>query len=527
MNTSSELDELLASVDAHAADNPVLVDAAKALQLFGRLLSREDSRKSDQILRELRALFENDFLELVGSDLVSGDGGLILAFEQTLDRLTEALAFPPLETKYIFAVGGGFSAGKSSFINTLVNSNQDLLPTDTRPTTSIPALICRHSEQVIGTVNQFDKWIPMERDELQAISHEFHDRYQVGFSGLLKYVVIGDPDFPFDNAALLDTPGYSKADPKQEDSGEDDDHSDRTLAQRQLESADHVLWLVDIKQGTLSQADIDFLLSLRNQPSLFVIVTKADSMTPEQVKEVVPIIEGQLKDKNLNVEGVIPYSAHEPERYPLDSLETFIKGKSSTPKSSNFWARFNDIFEQYRALHEKEIDEGRQILEVLNRYALMTGSDEEGMRDTRPDRLAGQQRKRIRQIKELESRLTDIEAAVMAHVGKAREIFEHHRRETIKRMSAEQLQKGYIAQKKAGDADADLLLVDGALKGDSGLMKQLLLRLTFPKILAPLSEKALGYLHRRLDRWRKGEELEIPFSTEILNRLDRLVVAVI
>ncbi|HAF2130251.1 TPA: hypothetical protein G9F27_004524 [Salmonella enterica] len=46
----------------------------------------------------------------------------------------------------------------------------------------------------------------LEAEELESIAHVFFDNYGLSFSDILKKIVIGQPDFPCPDIALLDGP---------------------------------------------------------------------------------------------------------------------------------------------------------------------------------------------------------------------------------------------------------------------------------------------------------------------------------
>ena len=63
---------------------------------------------------------------------------------------------------------------------------------------------------------------------------------------------------------FLDTPGYSKAD------AEHHHHSDEKLAINQLSKADYLIWLVNAKNGTIRDEDLQFLQK-SHQKNLFLL----------------------------------------------------------------------------------------------------------------------------------------------------------------------------------------------------------------------------------------------------------------
>jgi GTP-binding protein EngB required for normal cell division len=506
------LNDTLAGIDLEGISNPYLADPVKGMRLVANLLSQEGLDEHDQLLKEIKCYLENEFIELVAKDAMPDEGVQIMNFYHACEQLAEAMRFPSLESKHVFAIGGGFSSGKSSFINVLLE--QDVLPTDTRPTTSIPTLICLDEEQAMGVVNTFDKQVGLDEDALQAICHEFHTTYGLGFAGLLKHVLVTSPRFPFPFAAFLDTPGYSKA-----DKGKDEELSDRMLAQRQLEGADFVIWLIDIGHGTIPQTDISFIKALDNDPELFFILTKADEKTDKDVESILEKTRNDIAAAGLHCAGILPFSSHDTDDYSLEALNDFVRNNSAVPKDCRIRKRFSDIFESYETYYEQAFDEGHDQLRLLNKIGLFPDLAE----DDRPlvQRQINIVRNSIKITKELKPRLKEIKDKVLERVDRALISIEKARTDALATLDAVGLRRMHQVKQQNGDGDANQYLVDAALKGDEGALKELVMHVLY-KDKFGWDDHGNTYLRKQLAILAKKERLPENISRGAIEKLQEL-----
>lgn len=131
------------------------------------------------------------------------------------DKLKEIRRYTILEGKTIIGIGGHFSAGKSKFIKSITGID-DLLPEDTNPSTSIPTYIVKGENNKCEGINIFGSSAKLSKEQVKAISHEFHTKYGVGFAAFLENLVLTCSKWELpENIALIDTPSIAKADEKQ------------------------------------------------------------------------------------------------------------------------------------------------------------------------------------------------------------------------------------------------------------------------------------------------------------------------
>ena len=211
----------------------------------------------------------------------------LLALEESLEDLSH---FPDLANKTVVGVGGGFSAGKSRFLNTLLGDA--LLPESLKPTTAIPSFLTGGASSIVA-LNTFNHQIELDDDALQAISHEFYRHYQtlgehIGFAHVLKLLMIHCPAFRWKNLAFLDTPGYSHTE------GKDAEQTDQKIALQQLAESDHLIWLLSTQNGSIRQDDLEFLRTLKHPQPVFFVVTQADLVGNTRIHPI-------LKRENIRV----------------------------------------------------------------------------------------------------------------------------------------------------------------------------------------------------------------------------------
>lgn len=183
------------------------------------------------------------------------------------------------------------------------------------------------------------------------MAHEFYEEYQIGFSKLLKNLVVYSPEFAYSNIAILDTPGYSKSDIGKKEAG-----TDAEIARRQLKTADYLIWLVDANQGTITQRDLDFINSLNMKNEILVVFTKAGQRTESDLNKIVKEAKKVLENTNCKVFDVIAYDSFDKrEIINAGSLEKFLRLINQEKTE-------NQGLEQQLILVKDQLDEQLKVL---------------------------------------------------------------------------------------------------------------------------------------------------------------------
>lgn len=202
-------------------------------------------------------------------------------FKSEYEKFRDFILYDKLIGKNIVALGGGFSSGKSSFLNALMGKS--VLPADIDPSTSVPTYIVKGKKHEVMGINVFDAKVSMQPRDIKKIAHGFGELEDeedekvtdaVTLGHVLENIFFSTPLHKYDNIAFLDTPGYSKPDSEKYSA-----KTDEQIARGQLNSSNYILWFVQADAGTITEEDIKFIKTLREDIPKLIIVNKADKKT--------------------------------------------------------------------------------------------------------------------------------------------------------------------------------------------------------------------------------------------------------
>ena len=287
------------------------------------------------------------------------------------NKLEYDVKFSELVNKTHIGIGGSFSAGKSSFLNSILEEEiaDDILPIDSVPTTSIPTFIVKKNQINVGsnpieifTFNKNGDKAKIDKESLLAISHEFNKVYKFGLTSIINKIVVELQNTPYENIAFLDTPGYSKSDGTE--------NIDNTLAQNHLANIDSMIWLIDIDNGTIRDGDIKFIKSLNFKGDILFVINKADKKPLNDIKNIFDAIKNTLEKSYIKYIDVVAYSSHEREEYlSHNKINDFLNNRNKA-KVVNFEKSIVDIFDKY-TFHLNGLDmQNKQLLKLLNQIDL-------------------------------------------------------------------------------------------------------------------------------------------------------------
>ena len=313
---------------------------------------------------------------------------LFADFKSEYDRFRDFILYEKLIGKNVVALGGGFSSGKSSFLNALMGDS--FLPEDIDPTTAIPTYIVRGREEAHG-LNAFDAQITLNlRNDLKKIVHGFgelegeDDRNMtdsVTLGHILKSVFCSTPRQTYEHLAFLDTPGYSKPD------GEEYSlKTDERIAREQLNASNFILWFVPAERGTIPQADINFIRKLRDGIPKMIIVSKSDKKDISNLRKIIERIKEDLNRKGIQFADVRAFSSQreqvsEPElarflKADAQAIRAQLNAWNATRYETTFARNFKKLFVRCKSYYESKIsEEGRKLL-CLNPPLTMFRGDE-------------------------------------------------------------------------------------------------------------------------------------------------------
>lgn len=294
-------------------ENQYIIDPSSGLNLICEILPKNMQKKTDKIdnMLDKQLVRTISYIEDANIDLL----GLEKRLQKLSDQIVEYKKIKLLANKTVVGVGGRFSAGKSAFINSLLNNSGDeiVLPENQNPTTSIPTYILSGEENKIQAYLKDDRILLLKAEASAALTHEFYEKYKIGFSRFIRNLVVYRNDFPenfSEKIVLLDTPGYNKSDIDATDA-----LSDEYLSSKQLKAIDRLIWLVDIDNGTIQDKDLQFINKLVTDKPILFIFNKADLKTDEEIKKVLSTSKKIIADNHINAFGITAYSSRDKKEY--------------------------------------------------------------------------------------------------------------------------------------------------------------------------------------------------------------------
>nr|WP_238759823.1 dynamin-like GTPase family protein [Helicobacter pylori] len=318
--------------------------------MIARILN---AKTSNEGLEEYQQILNNEFLEFAsGVDSLKEKEIALLTLQEIQKELQLVASYPSLFQKTIVAVGGGFSAGKSTFLNNLLGLKLKL-PEDMNPTTAIPTYCLKGKREVLMGFSQNGSMVELPN---LAFNHQFLKSLGFNLKEIMPFMLLSAPSAPFEFLCFIDTPGFNPA--NQGYTGED-----KEASKESLKHAKHILWLVSCESGGIGSDDLEFLQDLYEEgKQVFIVLSRADRRTKSQLEEVAKQIKETLKDNGIEFLGIGAYSAtryleikeFSEKSHVFNSLEEFLMKLNQRSEKQN--EILESLYEVHR-MYEKAIEQ--------------------------------------------------------------------------------------------------------------------------------------------------------------------------
>ncbi|GAA7852893.1 acyl carrier protein [Helicobacter pylori] len=326
--------------------------------LIARILN---AKTNNEGLEEYQSVLDNEFLEFAsGVDSLKEKEIALLMLQEIQKELQLVASYPSLFQKTIVAVGGGFSAGKSTFLNNLLGLKLKL-PEHIDPTTAIPTYCLKGKKEVLMGFSQNGGMVELPH---LKFDHQFLESLGFNLKEIIPFMLLSAPSVPFEFLCFIDTPGYNPG--NQGYTG-----GDKEASKESLKHAKHILWLISCECGDLHKDDLEFLQELYEEgKQVFIVLSRADRRAKSQLEEVAIKIRETLKDHGIEFLGICAYSATRYQEYKefsekskvFNSLEKFLMKLNQRSEKQNEILGY--LYEVHR-MYEKAI---RQDISQFKRY---------------------------------------------------------------------------------------------------------------------------------------------------------------
>ncbi|OPG61746.1 acyl carrier protein [Helicobacter pylori] len=337
--------------------------------LIARILN---AKTNNEGLEEYQQILDNEFLEFAsGVDSLKEKEIALLTLQEIKKELQLVASYPSLFQKTIVAVGGGFSAGKSTFLNNLLGLKLKL-PEDIDPTTAIPTYCLKGKKEVLMGFSQNGGMVELPN---LAFDHQFLESLGFNLKEIMPFMLLSTPRVPFEFLCFIDTPGYNPG--NQGYTG-----GDKEASKESLKHAKHILWLISCERGGIESDDLEFLQELYEEgKQVFIVLSRADMCTKSQLeKEVAKKIRETLKDNGIEFLGIGAYSSTRYQEYKefsekshvFNSLEEFLMKLNKRSEKQN---EILSVLYEVHLMYEKAIEQDANRFKRYQRELRSVGLD--------------------------------------------------------------------------------------------------------------------------------------------------------
>nr|WP_240443862.1 dynamin family protein [Helicobacter pylori] len=267
------------------------------------------------------------------------------------------------------AVGGGFNAGKSTFLNNLLGLKLKL-PEDMNPTTAIPTYCLKGKKEVLMGFSQNGGMVELPN---LAFDHQFLKSLGFNLKEIMPFMLLSAPSVPFEFLCFIDTPGYNP-------SNQGYTGRDKQASKESLKHAKHILWLISCERGELHKDDLEFLQELYEEDKqVFIVLSRADRRTKSQLEEVAKQIKETLKDNGIEFLGICAYSSTRYQEYKefsekskvFNSLEEFLmKLNQRSEKQNEILGYLYEVHSMYEKAIEQDASQFKRYQKTLHSVKL-------------------------------------------------------------------------------------------------------------------------------------------------------------
>lgn len=338
--------------------NADLAALQQKYDLVSALLTAQSSE--NEAFEQFKKVFNEDFMAFANKESSLADEAAAVRRLQTLEkRLEQTVAFPHLFAKRSVAIGGGFSSGKSAFVNSFIARPDIKLPVGIQPVTAIPSYVMASQDVSIKGYSRNGATVDIAPALYVRLSHDFIDAFDFNLKELMPSIAVEVPlQVGFEHICLLDTPGYDPA--GGQTSG------DEATAAEFLQDRDALIWLIDATNGTVPQTDLDFIegLELNGHP-FYVVLNKADLKPPSELEGILAEVRDKLKNAELEPKGISAYSSERGGKYPSygQSLPDFFRDQNQPV--GNLGAKLKAEMDSVFSMYEKAIGQDEKSAKVL------------------------------------------------------------------------------------------------------------------------------------------------------------------
>ena len=229
------------------------------LDLMANICSARQSVDTDVFWKSVREAYNKELMGVSLSEYLTQNRANLWNkdFEHELNDYCRSISWSLTERQNTedtqIVVAGGFSSGKSSFLNQITKC-VGLLPTGTDPVSVVKTyLYCSNSVSKVSVkgVNQKNVLVDLNTGVLQAIQHA--NKSNIYLASVLDMLFVKIPSTKLSGLVFIDTPGYNNTDKVNDSNGK----TDRETAVEALSEGNVLFWFVGSDRPAITVDDLE------------------------------------------------------------------------------------------------------------------------------------------------------------------------------------------------------------------------------------------------------------------------------
>lgn len=323
-------------------------------------------------LAKFADLINHDYMEFASRESsLAGEAQAVLDMQTILAEMQMLNNFPSIADKTILSIAGGFSSGKSAFINSFIRNPSVKLATGINPVTVVPSYVVCSEETQIKGYSYNGGAIDLELSLYASLCHEYVQTFGFDLRRIMPFISVKAPMDPelFGNLCIIDTPGYNPG------STGGAAASDRSTAASLVNQASALAWVIGLDPaGTINQSDIEFIKSTSfRAESLYIVLNKADVKSQDDIREIMEQVADDLSFAGIEYAGMCAYSSTRKKDYPYRGLtfEQFLRSiNRKVDVIGKVTSKLDTVFDAYKQAIQADIAQMQGCKGEFNAFKL-------------------------------------------------------------------------------------------------------------------------------------------------------------